>query len=47
MGVFLEVHIPKELVNWLTKQSEQLKVKNPTRKTDVWGTRPRPASHAP
>jgi hypothetical protein len=29
MGAFLEVRIPEELGNWLTKQSEQLKVKTP------------------
>jgi hypothetical protein len=34
--VFLEVHIPKELVNWQRKQGKQ--IKNPTRKIDVWGT---------
>ena len=36
--MFLEVRIPKELGNRLTKQSEQFKVKSPTRKIDVWGT---------
>jgi hypothetical protein len=27
--VFLEVRIPKELVNWQTKQDEQVEVKSP------------------
>ena len=35
--MFLEVRIPKELVNWHTEQNEQIKSKA-TRKTDVWGT---------
>ena len=39
--MFLELRIPKELVNWQRVQSELFKVKSPTRKTDVWGTRHR------
>ena len=36
--MFLELRITKELASWRAKQSEQVKVKNPTRKIDVWGT---------
>jgi hypothetical protein len=36
--MFPEVRISKELVNWHAQQNEQIKVKSPTCKTDMWGT---------